>query len=587
MKGEVVAIGTELLLGQIVDTNSVYIAEQLAMAGIDSHYQSTVGDNHGRIVDALRQALSRSDAVICCGGLGPTQDDITRAAIAEIMRVKLVRDEEIVEKIRSMFGGWGRDMPESNLRQADVPEGASINPAMPGTAPGLICPLTGEHEGKVIYAVPGVPWEMKQMMQLGVLPDLQQRAGFTGVIRSRILRTWGRSESGLAGDLDDEIRRLDDTGEATIAFLASGWEGLKLRITAKADTEETVDAALAAEEAIIREIVGDIVFGVDDDTMESVLLQLLRDRGETLAVAESLTGGMIGSRLTAIAGSSDVFVGGVIPYHRKLKVSLLGTPDVSAVSEEMAVAMAKGICRVLGTDVGLAVTGVAGPASHEGHEPGDVWIAISVNGRAEARFLQMPFDRERIRQFTCIQTLDLLRRRLLEPKAPPSAGDELVEEIDPSGAVKRVVTRAEMRQQNRWHRNVAVIVQRPSGAVVVHQRADWKDVHPSKWDLAFGGVPNVGEPAQRAAQRELLEEAGLVIEERELIELGTLVQETAETRWVGTFYLMRTDAVLYPVDGEVAEMTEIDIGDLISWAAGADLCPDVEPLVLQVVDWLA
>lgn len=413
MKCEVVAIGTELLLGQIVDTNSSYIGEQLAQAGIDSHHQTKVGDNHDRMVAVLRQALRRSDAVICCGGLGPTQDDITRSAIAEVMGVDLVRDEAIIERISAMFGGRGRPMPENNLLQADVPEGASINPAMPGTAPGLICPLGGEHDGKVIYAVPGVPWEMKQMMVEGILPDLQRRAGFTGVIRSRTLRTWGQSESGLAEQLDEEIRRLDETGDATIAFLASGWEGLKVRITCKDATDAEVEAALDTEEKVVRSIIGDIVFGIDDDTMESVVLQLLRDRGQTLAVAESLTGGLIGSRLTSVSGSSDVFRGGITPYDRELKLSLLGCPDVPAVSEEMAVAMAEGVCRVLGADSGIAVTGVAGPAPLEGNDPGDVWIAVHHDEVTESRFLKMPFDRERIRQFTCIQSLNVLRTRML------------------------------------------------------------------------------------------------------------------------------------------------------------------------------
>ncbi len=217
MKCEVVAVGTELLLGQIVDTNSSWIGEQLAMVGIDSHHQTKVGDNHDRMVAVLELALSRSDAVIVCGGLGPTQDDITRDAIADVMGVELIRDEEIVERIRARFGSRGREMPENNLRQADVPDGALVNPAMPGTAPGLICPLTGDHDGKIIYAVPGVPWEMEQMVHQGILPDLQERAGITSVIRSRTLRTWGQSESGLAEQLDDEIQRLDETGEATIA----------------------------------------------------------------------------------------------------------------------------------------------------------------------------------------------------------------------------------------------------------------------------------------------------------------------------------------------------------------------------------
>ena len=413
MKCEVVAVGTELLLGQIVDTNSSWIGEQLALVGIDSHYQTKVGDNLDRMVEVLGQALDRSDAVIVCGGLGPTQDDITRDAIAAVMGVELIRDQSIVEKIEAMFGGRGRPMPDNNLRQADVPEGATINPAMPGTAPGLICPMTGDHAGKVIYAVPGVPWEMEQMVTVGILPDLQARAGITAVIRSRTLRTWGESESRLAEQLDDEIARLDRTGTATIAFLASGWEGLKVRITAKAPSEDDAAAILDDEEARVREIIGDIVFGLDDDSMESVVLGLLRERGLTLGVAESLTGGLIASRLTAHPGCSDVFRGGVIPYDRELKLSMLGAPDVPAVSEEMVLAMAEGACTTLGTDVGLSVSGVAGPTPHEGLDPGVVWIGLHLDDKTEAVTLTLPFDRERIRQFTCIMALNLLRTRLI------------------------------------------------------------------------------------------------------------------------------------------------------------------------------
>ncbi len=408
MNCEVVAVGTELLLGQVVDTNSAWIGEQLALAGIDSHHQTKVGDNLERIVAVLELALDRSDAVICCGGLGPTQDDITREAIAAVMGVDLVRDPALVAAIRARFGARGREMPANNLRQADVPRGAEPLAVQPGTAPGLRCPV-GD---KVIYAVPGVPWEMKEMVRGAVLPDLRLRAGLTGVIASRTLRTWGMSESALADVLDDEIRRLDTTGEATIAFLASGWEGLKVRITAKADDEQTVTAVLDAEEARVRELVGDIVFGLDDQTMESVVLDELRRRSLTLALAESLTGGLLGARLTAVPGCSDVFRGGVVAYHREVKTGLLGCPDVAAVSEEMARALAEGAARVLGADVGLAVTGVAGPGSHEGVEPGTVWIGLHLDGATEARRLNLPFDRERIRQFTCITALDLLRRRL-------------------------------------------------------------------------------------------------------------------------------------------------------------------------------
>ena len=438
MNCEVVAVGTELLLGQIVDTNSSWIGEQLALAGVDSHHQSKVGDNFERMVAVLGEALDRSDAVIVCGGLGPTQDDITREAIAAVMGVELVRDERIIAKIETMFGGRGRKMAENNKRQADVPAGARVNPAMPGTAAGLICPLRGEHRGKVIYAVPGVPWEMKQMVLEGVLPDLAERAGISAVIRSRTLRTWGQSESGLAEQLDDEIRRLDGAGTATIAFLASGLEGLKVRITAKAASEAEAVSILDDEESRLRGLIGDVVFGTDDDTMESVVLDLLRDRGLTLALAESLTGGLISARLVDHPGCSEVFRGGIVPYHRDLKQSLLGAGDVCSVSEEMVTEMARGACRVFDADVGLAVSGVAGPEPHEGVEPGVVCIGMHFAGsggdasdHSEATTMKLPFDRDRIRQFTCIMALNMLRTRLTaqsgrQPESP-FAGPEPME----------------------------------------------------------------------------------------------------------------------------------------------------------------
>jgi len=235
---EIVAVGTELLLGQIADTNSAWLGEHLALAGVGSHYHQAVGDNQSRIVLALRTALARSDAVIVCGGLGPTQDDITRESIAEVMAVPLVRDEQLVERIRAMFANRRRAMAENNLRQADVPVGASIIEQTRGTAPGLVCPLGN----KVLYAVPGVPHEMQEMFDRGVLPDLRRRmaeVGEEGLIKSRVVRTWGATESGLAEALADRVddldrREADDGSTLTIAFLASGIEGIKVRITARA-----------------------------------------------------------------------------------------------------------------------------------------------------------------------------------------------------------------------------------------------------------------------------------------------------------------------------------------------------------------
>ena len=235
MKCEIIAVGTELLLGQIVDTNSSWMGEHLALAGIDSHYQTKVGDNWDRIEAAVNLALDRSDAVIMCGGLGPTQDDITREVIAKVMGAELVMDEVIAARIEEMFRMRGREMPVNNLRQAMVPAGAVAISQQPGTAPGLVVPFIREGESeKVLYAVPGVPYEMKEMFLGTIIPDLQHRSGETAVIDSRVLRTWGQSESGLAEMLTSRMKELDDVGNPTLAFLASGVEGIKVRVTAKA-----------------------------------------------------------------------------------------------------------------------------------------------------------------------------------------------------------------------------------------------------------------------------------------------------------------------------------------------------------------
>ena len=405
---EIVAVGTELLLGQIVDTNSAWIGEQLALSGIDCHRHTAVGDNRERMVAAFREALDRADAVIVTGGLGPTQDDITREVVAELMGVAMERDQELVDRIEARFAGRGRKMPTNNLRQADVPVGATTMPELPGTAPGLICPI-GD---KVLYTVPGVPWEMKEMLEGSVLPDLRRRSGTVSVIGSRTLRTWGQSESGLAEMLADEIERLDVEGGPTLAFLASGMEGLKVRITAKAPTHAEVEEVLDDEEARVRSVIGPIVFGMDGANMESVVLDELVAQGLTLATAESLTGGLIGSRLTDVPGSSRAFRGSVVAYAGDVKRELLGVPEGPVVGEEAVSAMAAGVCRVLGADVSVAVTGVAGPDPQDGQEPGTVWMATCVDGEVEAVKVLFPFDRTRTRQFTVISVLNLLRLRL-------------------------------------------------------------------------------------------------------------------------------------------------------------------------------
>ncbi len=401
---EVIAVGTELLLGQITDTNSAWIGEQLARAGIDSFFQLKVGDNIGRIAGAIETALARADAVILCGGLGPTPDDLTREAIARVMDVEMVRHDDIAERIRRMFSARGRVMPENNLRQADVPRGAGVIAQMPGTAPGLVCPLGS----KVVYAVPGVPSEMKEMIRGTVLDDLKRRAGVSTVIKSRVLRTWGHSESGLAEMLAGRIDALDALGNPTLAFQASGIEGIKVRITAKASDEDAARAVLDAEEARLREVLGPLVFGVDDMNMEATVLQMLRERRLTLAVAESLTGGLVAARLTAVPGASDVFRGAIVAYASDVKFDLLDVPEGPVVSEQAVRAMAEGARRRLGTDVGIATTGVAGPAEQEGQAVGTVFLGVAADD-VVSRAVRLPGDRRRIREFTVINLLDFLR----------------------------------------------------------------------------------------------------------------------------------------------------------------------------------
>jgi len=409
---DVLAVGTELLLGQIVDTNSAWIGEQLAMAGIDSYLHVQVGDNQARMVAQLRALLADADAVIVCGGLGPTQDDITREAIAEVMGAPLERRDDLADAIREMFASRGRSMPASNLRQADVPKGGEPIPNPNGTAPGLLCPVNG----KTVYAVPGVPHEMRHMVASAVIPHLLERSGERGTILSRSLKTWGTSESGLSEMISG---RVDTQTNPTIAFLARGIEGLIVRISAKAGTREDAEALIDAEEALLREILGDLVFGVDDETMESVVSDLLRERGLSLGLAESLTGGLVGSRISDAPGSSEIFKGSIVSYATEVKRSVLGVTAEHVVSGECAVQMAEGARRVLGADVGLAVTGVAGPTEQEGQPVGTVWFGLAMPGREpEAVHARLPGNRLLVRQFSTISLLNLARLRLLGRSGP-------------------------------------------------------------------------------------------------------------------------------------------------------------------------
>ncbi len=409
MRCSVVAIGTELLLGQIVDTNSSWLGEQLAAAGIDSLFQVKVGDNLGRIVATLKSTLDEADAVIICGGLGPTHDDITREAIAEIMGVELELNDEVALVIEEMFTARGRKMPQNNLRQAMVPRGAKIIEQRRGTAPGLICPF-GE---KVMYAVPGVPFELFEMFERAILPDLLMRSGEASVIKSRVLRTWGESESGLNERLVEVIDELEKVGNPTLAFLASGWEGIKVRLTAKAHTAQEAIALIDVWDAKVRAKVGDLVFGVDQQTMESVLFDILREKKLTLGVAESVTGGLVAGRLTAVVGASDVFRGGIVSYASDVKFDVLGVTPGPVVSETAAKEMAVGVRKALGSDIGLSLTGVAGPAEQDGVKVGTVCVGIAFSdGTTKSTTFHLPIGREQMRQLSVITALNFLRNQL-------------------------------------------------------------------------------------------------------------------------------------------------------------------------------
>jgi nicotinamide-nucleotide amidase len=410
---EIIGVGTELLLGQIVNTNAAWIGQRLADVGWDCLRHTVVGDNTERIAEAIREALGRADAVILTGGLGPTQDDVTREALAEVAGVALVRRPELEAWLRERFAGMGvQRMAEMNLRQADVPEGARTIDNPRGTAPGLIM----EIDGKPVYAVPGVPREMEGMLEQVVLPDLAARAGEGRAIASRTLRTAGVGESRLAERLTPMWEEVGTGRQVTMAYLASPGE-VRVRLTAVGRTREEALAEIAPVEARVREELGDIVYGTDDKTLEAVVGRLLRERGLTLATAESLTGGLLGGRITGIPGASDYYLGGVVAYATDAKASRLGVdPDLLAadgpVSEPVAAAMAEGARKAFGADLGLAATGVAGPTEQSGRRVGTLCLGVADAAGTATRTLTAPGDRTQIRLWTTTVALDLARRRL-------------------------------------------------------------------------------------------------------------------------------------------------------------------------------
>ncbi len=413
MSAEIICVGTELLLGDITNTNAQFLAKQLANLGIPHYFQTTVGDNLQRIHQIIELASQRASILLFTGGLGPTPDDLTTEAIASFFNTPLVEHPDIIADIAKKFAGMGRKMSANNRKQALIPQGAEILPNAKGTAPGLIWQ---PRPHLTILTFPGVPSEMKQMWQETAVPYLKRQGWGQEIIYSRMMRFRGIGESTLA----EKVNYLFDLTNPTVAPYASLGE-VKLRVSAKARSQAEAIALIEPVAQEIQTIAGLDYFGCDEDTLASVVGQQLRQAKETVSVAESCTGGGLGSLLTEISGSSDYFLGGVIAYNNRVKVEFLGVnPDDlaqhGAVSDLVAQQMARGIQQRLQTDWGLSITGIAGPEGGSATKPvGLVYLGIAKpSGQVESIKCQFGQQRDRatIRYLSAYTALDCLRREL-------------------------------------------------------------------------------------------------------------------------------------------------------------------------------
>ena len=400
-----VAVGDELLLGDIVNGNAAWLGAQLAAVGAQVVHSSMVGDDVERVVTALRRALEDADVVVTTGGLGPTVDDLTRDAVAAVAGVPLERQPALEQSLRERFAAYGyHDLPDVVMQQADVPVGATVLDNPVGSAPGLRVEL-GE---KLLFAMPGPPHELAGVMQ-AVLPELAARSG--SVVVTRTLHCGGIGESAVADVVERAIAVPDGVA---LAYLAGG-AVVRVRLTRAAPTVEQADEVLRPLVDAAAGALGEAVFGRDDDTMAAVVVRTLQAAGATVAVAESLTAGLVGGALTEVPGSSAVFRGGVQVYASDLKTSLAGVPaavlaEHGAVSEPTAAALAEVVRDRLGATYGLALTGVAGPDPQEGHPPGTLHVAVAGPAGTKVRSLRLPGDRTRVRLLAVTAGLDLLRR---------------------------------------------------------------------------------------------------------------------------------------------------------------------------------
>jgi nicotinamide-nucleotide amidase len=411
---EIVTIGTEILLGQLVDTNSAHVARALADSGVDVFAKHSVGDNAARLEAMLRGVLERADGAVTTGGLGPTVDDLTKDAVAAAVGTTLELHEPSVRAIEARFAALGRSGPiaENNRRQAILPRGSIVLENPHGTAPGFVAVRA---DGKFVACMPGVPREMKPMLAERLVPWLAQRYALHDAIFTRTLHTVGIPESDLDARIEPLFRTLENP---KIAVLAHEFK-VDVKIMAKARDRAAAAAAIAPVEAELRERIGSGIFGVDEESLESALLARLAARGLTLGTAESITGGGIADALVRVPGASAVFRGGIVAYDNAVKAGLLGVGEDllrehGAVSEPVALAMARGACARIGTDLALATTGIAGPTgATEGKPVGLVYIALaSKTGEASARRVTLPGNRDDVRRRSVVLALNLLWRHL-------------------------------------------------------------------------------------------------------------------------------------------------------------------------------
>jgi nicotinamide-nucleotide amidase len=411
MRAEIIAVGSELLTPYRQDTNSLYLTGKLNSLGITVSFKTIVGDHRGRLAEVVRLALARSELIILSGGLGPTEDDLNREVVAEVLGRRLHLVEDIRKRMRERWARLGRAMPENNLRQAMVPEGAEWLENQRGTAPGLWI----EHDGSILVLLPGPPWELEPMFETSCMPRLKPRSGGRS-LRSRVYKIVGLPESEVDRRIAPAYKLYENPQTTILSVLGT----IEVHLQAQGSNEAEAEAALSDLGDKIELALGDNIFSSGGESLEEVVGMYLVMKRKTVALAESCTGGLVAERLTRIAGSSAFFLGGVVCYSNELKTRLVGVPPeliaaLGAVSKAVAQALAEGIRRRTGATIGLAITGIAGPGGGTPEKPvGLVFIALADERSTEVRQFQFPGDRERIRTWSAVAALEMIRRRVRE-----------------------------------------------------------------------------------------------------------------------------------------------------------------------------